>query len=96
MSLEKIIKKPNVVFIDVRHPLEFIFGRVKGAINIPLGQIERQVEVFKSLPKPVICYCRSGTRSGIAIDILKKHGVKEVYNGGGIRTLTQLIKNKKK
>ncbi|MEZ5030799.1 MAG: rhodanese-like domain-containing protein [Saprospiraceae bacterium] len=45
------------------------------------------VEALQRLPKdkPVFVYCRSGNRSGQAMDQMKKMGFREVYNlQGGI------------
>lgn len=70
--------------IDVRTPQEFASQHVPGAINVPLDQLPNQVEELKELPKPIVAYCRSGNRSGMAVAILKQHGITEVINGGGI------------
>ncbi|MFM6915907.1 MAG: rhodanese-like domain-containing protein [Aquirufa sp.] len=33
---------------------------------------------------PIVVYCRSGNRSGMAQMLLKQAGLTEVYNGGGL------------
>ena len=43
-----IDKKSNTLIIDVREPDEFEKETIKGAINIPLGQLEAR---FKDIPK---------------------------------------------
>ena len=48
------IAKSNTFYVDVRTPAEFAQGSVKGAINIPLDQIENQLAKFKGKKK----YCR--------------------------------------
>ena len=46
---------------------------------------QRVAELEKLKSRPVIAYCRSGSRSGGAGSILKKNGFETVYNlGGGI------------
>ena len=58
--------------IDVREPQEFASGAIAGAINVPLGQIQRQgVAALHSagvdLDAPtLVLVCRSGARSGSA------------------------------
>lgn len=79
MDLTAILKQ-GATILDVRTPTEFDQGHVNGSINIPLDQLQR------SLPKvprgkPVITCCRSGARSGMAVNILKDAGF-EAYNGG--------------
>jgi len=34
-----------------------------------------------------VVYCRSGNRSGMAMNLLKQAGVSEVYNGGGLHDM---------
>lgn len=71
----------GAIIVDVRTPGEFSSGHVKGAINIPLDLINMQIDRIKKTNKPVITVCRSGSRSGIAVNLLKSAGV-EAYNGG--------------
>lgn len=78
--------------VDVRTPEEYNGGHVPGAVNMPLDQIQSRIDEFKDMPKPVVAYCRSGARSGMATSILKQGGVQEVINGGGITEVMQQIK----
>ncbi len=71
--------------IDVRTPGEYAGGHIKGSINIPLQQLEKNIsKINKS--KPVITCCASGMRSGSAKSILKSKGY-DVHNGGGWTSL---------
>ena len=74
----------NGTIIDVRTPEEFAGQHVPGAINIPLDEVALRIDDFKKMEKPVIAYCRSGNRSGIAVNILKQNRITEAVNGGGI------------
>jgi rhodanese-related sulfurtransferase len=59
--------------VDVRTPGEFREGRLAGARNIPLDEIERRLgEISKD--KAVIVYCRSGMRSAQALKGLRARG----------------------
>jgi rhodanese-related sulfurtransferase len=72
--------KEGATIVDVRTPEEFRSGHVKGAINIPLDKVQGQMgKINKN--KPVITCCRSGARSAMAADLLKRNGF-ECYNGG--------------
>ena len=77
----KALKDQGAVIIDVRTAGEFQSGHIKGAINIPVDSIRSKINDIKKKGKPVITYCRSGARSGMAAGILKQNGI-EVYNGG--------------
>jgi phage shock protein E len=74
----------NPTIVDVRTPSEFAYKHLAGAINIPLDEVTTRINEFKELPKPIIAYCRSGNRSGMAVAILKRNGIAESVNGGGI------------
>ena len=75
-------KQPHTL-VDVRTPGEFAEGTIPGALNIELATLETQL---KKIPtdKPVVLFCRSGNRSGMAVGILAQHGYSEVYNLGGV------------
>jgi|SRR5690606_31091216 phage shock protein E len=79
VDLTAIIQQ-GATILDVRTSAEFAQGHVKGAMNIPLDQLQRSTA---KVPKgrPVITCCRSGARSGMAEGILRKAGF-EAYNGG--------------
>jgi phage shock protein E len=91
MNLDNI-KDRRKTFIDVRTPDEYECGHIPGAINIPLDQIQYRLDEFKDMPKPLVAYCRSGARSGMATSILMQAGIKDVINGGGITDVMQQIK----
>lgn len=83
-TIRELINDPTTKIIDVRSPLEFQIEHIPGAINIPLENIMSQAEALKSLKVPLVIYCRSGNRSGMAQSLLQQVGLKEVYNGGGL------------
>lgn len=67
--------------LDVRTPGEFSAGTVKGAVNIPLDELENRLKELDST-KRIIVFCKSGARSSSAIQILKSHGFTNLENGG--------------
>ena len=78
--------REGAVIVDVRTRGEFEGGHIKGAINIPLDQLQNNLgKVSKS--KVVITCCASGMRSASAKNMLKANGFGEVYNGGGWTSL---------
>jgi phage shock protein E len=91
MNLNKLIDRQKT-FVDVRTPNEYASGHVPGAINIPLDEIQNRLDECKNLPKPLVAYCRSGARSGMATSILMQAGIQDVINGGGISEVLQQIK----
>jgi phage shock protein E len=84
MSLAEVLKSGNYALIDVREPMELeMDGNIEGAQNIPLGEVEDRKEEILSIDKPVVLFCRSGNRSGKALDFLQSQGLEDGYNGGG-------------
>ncbi|WP_312075809.1 rhodanese-like domain-containing protein [Chryseobacterium sp.] len=84
MSLQEVIESKNYELIDVREPMELeMDGNIEGAVNIPLGEVEDRKDEILSIEKPVIIFCRSGNRSGKALEYLNSQGLKDGYNGGG-------------
>lgn len=63
--------------LDVRTPEEYASGHVPGAVNIPHDQVASRLE---EVPKerPVVLYCRSGRRSGLAAEVLSGSGYQRV------------------
>lgn len=81
----RALQADGVPVIDVREPEEFAAGRVPGAVNIPRGVLEFQVDGhpalnFRTDPhlshrrEPVIMYCRTGGRSALAAEALRRLG----------------------
>ena len=82
----------NATIIDVRTPEEFAGQHVPGAINIPLDQLSIRMDEIKDMPKPIVAYCRSGNRSGMAVGMMKQNGIMDAVNGGGIGDMLLAIK----
>lgn len=76
------LMKKGAQIIDVRTPGEFSGGHIKGSVNIPLDNLQKQLSKIRK-NQPVITCCASGMRSGAAKQILQANGYTEVYNGGG-------------
>ena len=68
-SFEKLVREAPgaVLFVDVRDPNEYARGHLKGAINIPINELEKKLDTLPT-DKPVIYLCATGARSGEAYD----------------------------
>ncbi|MBL0311782.1 MAG: rhodanese-like domain-containing protein [Holophagaceae bacterium] len=67
--------------VDVRSPSEFRGGHVPGAKNIPLDQIQARSKELDPA-RPVVLCCASGSRSAMAVSLLKQKGFADVHNAG--------------
>ncbi len=90
-TLKELIKNPATIVVDVRSSWEYEANHIPGAKNIPLEEVPYKLEEFKAFKNPIVLYCRSGNRSGMAVSILKQNGVADVYNGGGLGDVQFLL-----
>lgn len=71
----------RAVFLDVREPDEYEQGAVPGAVHIPRGQLESQIEnAVSDRDAEVVVYCAGGVRSAFAADTLGKLGYENVVS----------------
>ena len=77
---EKLDKKENFIFIDVREPHEYAEFNL-GAKLIPLGDVANIVTEYADHKEDeIVIHCRSGKRSGMAMEFLQQNGYKNVRN----------------
>ncbi len=70
----------GVTVVDVRTPREFEAGHVPGAVNIPYDQMAARAAEVGARSRPVLLYCRSGHRSGLAAAELTRQGFSAIYD----------------
>ena len=88
--MEETFEKATIV--DVRTPEEFASEHMPNAINIPYDEVAQRIDEFKEMQKPIIAYCRTGNRSGIAVATLMQNGITEAINAGGLEDIKQSMK----
>lgn len=84
----------GALVIDVRTPEEVEQGTIPGALTIPHDELARlQAVVGEGRSQPVVLYCGSGRRAGIAIEALREggYGGEGLVNGGGFDALNQAV-----
>lgn len=70
--------------VDVREAVELESGHIQGAIHIPLGTLQRELEQVPR-DRPVMTYCAHGERASTAVSILERAGFGSLLNlNGGI------------
>lgn len=84
--------KGEITLVDIREPAEIAAsGAATGALRLPLASLRMTAdpsspechEALKS-GKPVVLYCASGGRAGMAKGLLEQMGHSEVHNIGGL------------
>lgn len=74
------------VVIDLREPNEWNLGHLPGALHVPRGRLESQIEARVRRDQPVVLYCQGGSRSALAADTLRQMGYARVVSmAGGFR-----------
>ena len=84
MDIQDILKEKDTKIIDVREPYEFMTNRIYEATNMPLSRFGDFIDEIKKMEGKIVFYCRSGNRSGQAVNYLKGIGLDNVYNGGSL------------
>ena len=68
------------MLVYVRSEADFRAGHITNAINIPLDQIEVQInKITSNSKKNIIVYCQKGVRSSQAFRLLNKLGLPKLY-----------------
>lgn len=77
-NIKEVVNSSDVTLVDVRIPEQYAAETAKNAINIPLAEIQNNIETLKG--KKVVVFCNKGVQADQAMEILKKNGV-EAYDG---------------
>ena len=76
-----LVENTNCLLLDVREPDEFASGHIKGAVNIPVGQVARRIgSVCPDKARDIYVYCQSGKRSRMAAQQLSDMDYTMVHN----------------
>lgn len=84
-ELEQRLRQGNhITLLDVREPHELEISALEGAANIPLGQLAGRLAELDSADEMIV-FCKAGTRSARALELLLSAGFRKVKNlRGGI------------
>jgi adenylyltransferase/sulfurtransferase len=80
----RISRDTNLLLLDVREPHELAISALPGATNIPLGELAARLSELDSA-RDMVVFCKAGTRSTRALELLVSAGFRKVRNlKGGI------------
>lgn len=83
LSQEEFLSSPpaGALILDVRTQGEFSSGHIPGAVNIPHDELaSRLSELESESDRPLVVYCRSGKRAGLASSVLLEAGYTNVLH----------------
>jgi phage shock protein E len=80
------LKRSGTTIVDVRTPQEYAQGHLPGAVNLDVSSPDFAARIAALDPSaPYAVYCRSGNRSGVALEAMAEQGFTAAYHlGGGI------------
>ena len=78
---QALLEGDGVTFLDVREPDEYEQGAIPGAVHLPRGHLEFQVEgKLPDKSRPVGVYCAAGVRSAFAAKTMGELGYADVQS----------------
>lgn len=79
-ALQLISENKNLIVLDVRTPMEFESGHIKGAINININDPDAFPKIDKlDHNAEYLVHCRTNHRSNIAVKHMEKSGFKSIF-----------------
>lgn len=88
---EKLNRGDKIRLLDVREPHEIEISCLEGATVIPLGQLAARLSELDSAQEMVV-FCKSGSRSTRALELLASAGFRKVKNlKGGINAWARQV-----
>ena len=82
-EVAELLQNDGIQLIDIRQPEERDAGRIAGDRFIELAQLAAQVETIDR-ERPVVFYCRTGSRSAMATEAFRGAGFDAHNMVGGL------------
>ncbi len=81
---KRLAEGDKFILVDVREDNEWAKGRIKGAVHMGRGVIERDIEAqIPDKAAEIVLYCGGGFRSALSADNLQQMGYKNVFSMDG-------------
>ncbi|MFP6654278.1 MAG: rhodanese-like domain-containing protein [Myxococcota bacterium] len=83
ISQQALLSSPpkDALILDVRTFAEFTEGHIPDAMHIPHDELAARFPELKAdLDRPIVLYCKSGRRAGIAAAILQRAGFVNLHH----------------
>ncbi|MGE0199819.1 MAG: rhodanese-like domain-containing protein [Candidatus Melainabacteria bacterium] len=79
-----IAEKKDLVILDVREPADFMKGAIPGALHLPRGVLELEIDdMVPDQDQEIVVYCGGGSRSALAARTLGEMGYEKVHSLAG-------------
>jgi len=88
---ERLAEGNHIRIIDVREPHEWEISHIEGAELIPLGDLASRMNELDTA-EDIVLQCKTGARSGRALDLLRTAGFRKLKNlKGGINAWARTV-----
>ena len=80
-QVAELLEEHRIQLVDVRQTYEHEAGRIAGDRHVELAQLAAEADTLDR-DRPIVFYCRSGARSGMATEAFRGAGF-DAYNLAG-------------
>ena len=81
---EELLRQGDAQLVDVREPYEHEAGRIAGSLHIELEDLPAETGSLDR-ERPILFYCRTGSRSALAADAFAASGYDARNLDGGLK-----------
>jgi rhodanese-related sulfurtransferase len=82
-EVSELLERGEIQLVDVREPYEHEAGRIAGDRLLVLSELASQADTINR-DRPVVFYCRSGSRSAMATEAFRGAGYDAHNMEGGL------------
>jgi rhodanese-related sulfurtransferase len=80
---DELVREGRAQLVDVREPYEHEAGRIAGSLHIELQRLPGEAAALDR-ERPILFYCRSGSRSALAAEAFEASGYDARNLDGGL------------
>lgn len=81
--VKELVEGDEVQLVDIREDYEHEAGRIAGDRHIVMDQLTREVDSLDR-DRPLVFYCRTGSRSAVAVEAFRGAGFDAYHLDGGL------------
>jgi rhodanese-related sulfurtransferase len=80
----ELLREGDAQLVDVREAYEYEAGRIAGSLHIELERLPTEAQALDR-ERPIVFYCRSGSRSALAAQAFEASGYDARNLDGGLK-----------
>jgi rhodanese-related sulfurtransferase len=80
----ELLREGDIQLIDIREDYEHEAGRIEGDRHVVMDRLPAEADALAEADEPIVFYCRTGSRSGVAVQAFRASGRSAYHLDGGI------------